>query len=115
NELDPYLVVREPSVHIVHGQPPFWPPPNQHIITSTVDGGAGSAQFDFLTVVEWTGVGDTGRTGKVLWRCTGDVSTGKFFSSLLSSYRDCLLLVRFWGEADMTRPPLAYLPVADDP
>src|SRR5262249_61786762 len=60
-------------------------PRTQHIITSTVDGGAGSAQFDFLTVVEWTGVGDTGRTGKVLWRCTGDVSTGKFFSSLLSS------------------------------
>jgi len=44
-------------------------PPNQHIITSTVDGGAGTAQFDFLTVVEWTGVGILGG----LERCFGDV------------------------------------------
>src|SRR5262249_50495244 len=28
--------------------------------------------------------------------------------SASTAYRDCLLLVRFWGEADMTRPPLAY-------
>ena len=27
----------------------------------------------------------------------------------------CGALVRFWGEADMARPPLAYRPVADDP
>jgi hypothetical protein len=49
--------------------PGYHAPPTPHIITSTVDGRAGSAQFDFLAVVEWTGVGILGG----LERCFGDV------------------------------------------
>jgi hypothetical protein len=42
DELDPYLVVREPSMHTIHGQPPSWLPCSNrtgHIITSTADDG----------------------------------------------------------------------------
>src|SRR5262245_65708006 len=31
------------------------------------------------------------------------------------TYQSKRSFVRFWGEADMARPPLAYRPVADDP
>src|SRR5262245_55092268 len=37
------------------------------------------------------------------------------FCCAARTYRDCLLFVRFWGKADMARPPLGYRPVADDP
>jgi hypothetical protein len=38
DELDPYLVVREPSMHTIHGRPPSWLPCSSrtgHIIAST--------------------------------------------------------------------------------
>ena len=46
----------------------------------------------------------------ILTRCRANSwpSMCGMWMSASTAYRDCLLLVRFWGEADMTRPPLAY-------